>query len=212
MTPLSVVTPSSPRILTPSSVSCSSNTDPEDLISLLEKIPEGRLHLKQRDKPLGEQFRKILTKEIAKHTIKNDPKEPVTAKVYTYWTGEIKRVFPKEETHIYYTAASTGVRRPHGRLYDAVTNLKAKYRRSKVFEPRARRSLDEKFKSGTSSTDQRPILSKDDLIIDSECEQELDTQFEIEECCEWLQSSVDNCNLCSKMESNQCTTAAVCII
>lgn len=171
-----------------------SSADPQDLISLLETSPDGRLLLKQREKPLGEQFRKILTKEIAKHIIKDDPKEPVTAKVYSYWIDEIKSVFPAENICIYYTAAPLGVRRSQGRLFDAVTNLKAKYRRNKIYEPRARRSLDEKFKSSTS-THQRPILNKEDLITDSEDELKLNTQ-DIEECLEWLQTNVDSYALC----------------
>lgn len=79
--------------------------------------------------------------------------------------------------------------RAHGRLFDAVTNLKAKYRRNKIYQPRARRSLEKTTKASVqyATTNKRTAPDREDPEITSESEADLNT--EIEECFEWLRSS-----------------------
>jgi hypothetical protein len=155
--------------------------------------------LKHCQEPLGPRFRKILTAEIAKHIVKNDPKAPVTSENYKYWIGEIQRVFPAENISTYYTAASSGHGRPHGRLYDAVTNLKAKYRRNKIYEPRARRCLDKTITplSSPANSNKKPA---DEFALQLAAGENGDPipQTDLEECLEWLRSSADNFSLCEE--------------
>lgn len=107
-------------------------------------------------------------------------------------------MFAKENCDIYYTKSQGSVQRAHGRLFDAVTNLKAKYRRNKVFEPRARRSLQETLrpKPSTSTYSERPAASHfDDIIAAHDDDDDTCTQ---EEMLEWLRSNVDNYPACAE--------------
>lgn len=109
-------------------------------------------------------------------------------------------MFPAENCSIYYTKASDGLGRAHGRLYDAVTNLKAKFRRNKVYQPRARKSLlDKTLTPGEPkeySNKRITSLSEEDSASISE--EDLDSAEVIEECLEWLRCSADNLALCTE--------------
>lgn len=102
------------------------------------------------------------------------------------------KVFPKENPHIYYTKSQGSAQRAHGRLFDSVTNLKAKYRRSKIFEPRARRSLEKTITSKATSTCSGRRASHFKDLIETDDADDLDTQ----EMLEWLKSNVDNYHKC----------------
>lgn len=108
-----------------------------------------------------------------------------------------ERVFPKENYKIYYTKPKGSLERAHGRLFDAVTNLKAKYRRNKVFEPRARRSLEKVLtqKPSTSSSSERSTAHFDDLVA---ADNNNENDQEIKEMIEWLKSNVDNYSSCAE--------------
>lgn len=106
-------------------------------------------------------------------------------------------MFPKENSSIYYTKPNGSLGRAHGRLFDAITNLKAKYRRNKVFEPRARRSLQKIFtpKPSTSSSSERSTTHFDDLIA---ADIDDDTNQDIQEMIEWLKSNVHDYSSCAE--------------
>lgn len=100
-----------------------------------------------------------------------------------------ERLFPSENVHCYYTKPKAGIQRAHGRLYDAVVNLKAKYRRQKVYQPRARRSLEKTLTPEPSTSTCTSVnLHNNKISI---------TQEE-EECLEWLRCSSDDYALCAE--------------
>ncbi|XP_048005884.1 uncharacterized protein LOC125241434 [Leguminivora glycinivorella] len=180
------------------------NTKCQDLISLLDSTQEGKLLLTQHPNPLGDQLRRSLTREIATEIVKLDPKAPITSNIYLHWIREIKRVFPAENTSIYYTKGPQVFGRAHGRLFDAVTNLKAKYRRNKIYQPRARRSIEKTFTPTTASvehatTNKRTAPVREGPETTSDSQADLDSEnTEIEECFEWLRSTADNYTLCNE--------------
>ncbi|XP_073944576.1 uncharacterized protein [Choristoneura fumiferana] len=94
-----------------------------------------------------------------------------------------ERVFPLERLESYYTKPKVGLHRAHGRLFDGVSNLKAKYRKHGVYEPRARRSLQ---KSPTAASSSAPSTSN------------LPITPEEEETLEWLRCSTDDFGLCNE--------------
>lgn len=107
-------------------------------------------------------------------------------------------MFPKENLNIYYTKPAGSLQRAHGRLFDGVTNLKAKYRRNKVFEPRARRSLEKSYqpKPCTSTSSERVVANFYDLIAADDAE--VSNTEDIEELLEWLRSNADNYPACAE--------------
>lgn len=93
------------------------------------------------------------------------------------------RLFPSENLALYYTKPKAGLQRAHGRLYDAVVNLKAKYRKHKVYQPQARRSLDKILTPELTSPSKQGVTGPP--ITEEE-----------EECLEWLRCSSDDYALC----------------
>ncbi|KAI5647062.1 hypothetical protein NE865_01317 [Phthorimaea operculella] len=177
------------------SISLCSQETQYDLALLLSNTPDTKLLLTHDvQKPLGEQYRKILVRAIAREIVRKNPQAHVTSDIYLDWLQKINLLFPAENLECYYTKPKTGVHRAHGRLFDAVVNLKAKYRRHKVYQPRARRSLDNTLTPSSSNQGFEETLTPS---TSNQCFEETTTQEE-EECMEWLRCSSDDYALCAE--------------
>lgn len=163
----------------------------QTLVDVLKDSFEGKALLKRyKTIPLDVSARRTLTKIICSHILNEDLNKPVKTSTYVYWTQEIKKVFPKELTSVYFNRAYKEspqgmANRVIGKLPDMIHYLKRKARANGLFHS----SRSSTPSSSSSITDEiEPTPGKRHSVINPTRTTDID-DADIQDSLQWLRHS-----------------------